>query len=129
MVENLTSKHNAKPIHELDEIKLLIDLFPSQIECICAFQDDKVVSGALFFNSINVCHCQYIGTSDLGSSLCSLDLVFNHSIAHAKEKGFLWFDFGTSNAKEGLFLNESLYTYKSEFGGTGITHDFYKLKF
>ena len=48
-------------------------------------------------------------------------------IRSAIGSGRRWFDFGTSNERQGRFLNEGLYEFKSNFGGGGVAHEFYTL--
>ena len=128
LAENLAIKHGAKPAHSLDEIVLLVDRFPNHIRCICARQADKVVAGVLLFITQSAYHAQYIASSEIGYEVSALDLVFAHTIEVAENQGRRWFDFGISNEHQGMVLNDSLYRFKSEFGGGGTVHEFYDLK-
>ena len=35
-------------------------------------------------------------------------------------------DFGTSNENSGMYLNDGLYKYKTEFGGGGVVHEYFE---
>lgn len=124
---NLTRKHNASPVHSLNELSLLVERFPTNIQVRCATINDKVEAGIILFNSTNFWHAQYIASSEIGYEASALDAVFESAIEAAKTTGARYFDFGTSNEQNGLLLNEGLYRFKSEFGGGGMAHEYYEL--
>ena len=62
-----------------------------------------------------------------GQAAGALEAVFAHCLERAREHGRRYFDFGTSNREQGLVLNEGLHRFKSEFGGSGVAHEFYEL--
>lgn len=128
LVENLANKHGANPVHSLNEIMLLADRFPEHIRCICAQLNGRVVAGVLIFVTSTTHHAQYIASSENGYMVSALDLVFEYAIKAASDQGKRWFDFGISNENQGKVLNDSLYRFKSEFGGGGTVHEFYELK-
>jgi hypothetical protein len=126
--ENLASKHDTKPVHNLAEIEILWNRFPDQIRCICAQLDGEVIAGVLLFITPTTYHAQYIASSDSGYHVCALDQVFEYAIKAARENNSRWFDFGISNENQGKVLNDNLYRFKCEFGGGGSVHEFYELK-
>lgn len=125
--ENLTRKHDAAPVHSVDEIEQLITLFPGFIELICAQIDGQVEAGVVVFKTRTVWHAQYIAASETAYSVSALDAVFDRAVAEASSAGVRYFDFGTSNEREGTVLNEGLYQYKHEYGGGGVVHEFYDI--
>lgn len=124
--ENLAEKHQAKPVHSLAEIQTLIEHFPDNIQLRCAIQAGQVVAGTLLFITPRVVHSQYIASNADGQEVNALDAVFQHCIETAVP-GIRYFDFGISNENEGQLLNEGLYRFKTEFGGSGVVHEFYRL--
>lgn len=128
LIENLANKHGANPVHSLEEIELLADIFPEEIRCICAQLNDRVVAGVLIFATPTTHHAQYIASSETGYMVSALDLVFEYAIKSASAQGRRWFDFGISNENQGKALNDGLYRFKSELGGGGTVHEFYELK-
>jgi lipid II:glycine glycyltransferase (peptidoglycan interpeptide bridge formation enzyme) len=74
-----------------------------------------------------VIHAQYIATSIRGQEIAALDAVFEHCIRIAANEGRRWFDFGISNENAMSDLNQGLYQFKSEFGGGGMVHEFFRL--
>ena len=127
IADNLSRKHNVRPVHSADEIARLHSLFPENIDFVVARLNSEVVAGIVLFITARVVHAQYIASSESGQDVCALDAVFEHSIEKARAKGARYFDFGISNENEGQQLNAGLYQYKSEFGAGGVVHEFYEI--
>lgn len=125
--ENLKKKHNAAPVHTLAEITLLADLFADNIHATCALVEGEVAAGVVTFGTTTCLHAQYIASNEIGYNISALDLIFECLISNAARTEKHWFDFGISSEEEGKVLNLGLYRFKSEFGGGGITHDFYEI--
>jgi hypothetical protein len=127
LIPNLDKKHKAKPIHTLEEIHLLKNIFPDNIRQFNVYQNDKIVAGTSVFESKNVAHCQYISKNENQDNLGSLDFLFEFLIKEVfAEKQF--FDFGISNENQGKKLNEGLSYWKESFGASTIVHDFYEVE-
>lgn len=127
LIPNLVKKHQAKPVHSLDEIIKLEALFPDNIRQFNVYENDIIVAGTTIFESNDVAHCQYISGKEDKNELGGLDLLFYQLISETfKNKPF--FDFGTSNENQGRKLNNGLSFWKESFGASTITHDFYEVK-
>jgi hypothetical protein len=126
--ENLAAKLGAPPTHTLDEMRLLVSLFPESIEVVTADLEGTVVAGVILFKSPRVVHAQYIAANDAGRAVAALDAVLESSIDHATSSGVWFFDFGTSTEPGGQRLNATLYKFKSEFGGAGVVQESYELE-
>lgn len=127
LIPNLDKKHQAKPVHTLDEIQLLKKIFPVNIRQFNVYQNDKIIAGTSVFESKNVAHCQYISKNENQDNLGSLDFLFEFLIKKVfNEKQF--FDFGISNEEQGKKLNEGLSYWKESFGASTIVHDFYEVE-
>lgn len=124
---NLARRFDARPVHTIEEILLLADLFPDEIRFVHATLDGETVAGVVLFDTPQATHAQYIASGEEGYRVCALDAVFDFCIDAARSAGKRWFDFGISNEDGGRFLNEGLYEFKSGFGGGGIAHEFYEL--
>lgn len=128
VAQNLARKHGARPVHSLEELTLLNECFPRQIQVRCALMEGMVEAGVVFFNTGRVWHAQYIAASEAAYDVSALDAVFDAAIVEAYQAGARYFDFGTSNEDGGNVLNAGLYGFKSEFGGGGVAHEFYELE-
>ena len=128
LTSNLSTKYEKKPVHNVDEIVYLHNLFPQKINCFAAKFNEEVVASIIIYKTDITWHAQYISSNQLGKKINALDFLFNHIIEIAKEKSIRWFDFGTSTELNGLLLNNSLYTFKHEFGGGGILYQFFSIK-
>lgn len=123
----LQERHNAWPVHSLSEIELLHSHFPEQIRLYTATLDGQMVAGVVMFLTRTVAHAQYIASSPVGREVKALPLLFHELIAQAKQAGYAYFDFGTSNEQHGLVLNEGLVEQKSRLGGRGVAYCCYQL--
>lgn len=123
----LESNHEAKPVHTLEEIKKLFNLFPKNIRLFLAKKNGRVVSGALIYENQNIVHTQYLANSEEGRETGALDLLIDYLIKDIY-KNKKYFDFGISNEDAGRYLNTGLIAQKEGFGARAVVHDFYELE-
>lgn len=122
----LEKQHNTRPVHSLNEIITLHNLFPKNINLFLAKKENKYLAGIVTFVNENIAHTQYIANSTEGRDLCALDILIDHLIVNIyKDKKY--FDFGISNENSGRYLNTGLIAQKEGFGARAIAHDFYEL--
>ena len=127
LIPNLEKKHQAKPVHSVDEMKRLHTLFPKNIRHFNVYHNDKIVAGTTVFVSENVAHPQYISGNESKNEHGSLDYLYHYLITEIfNEKRF--FDFGISNEKQGRQLNEGLVFWKESFGTGTVTQHFYEVE-
>ncbi|MFW9263339.1 GNAT family N-acetyltransferase [Nostoc sp. CALU 546] len=125
--DNLAKKYGVQPVHSAKEIIHLYSLFPNNIEFIVGLYGTQILGGVVLFLSPQVVHAQYIASSPKGYQLGLLDAIFQICIDKAKDLGKRYFSFGISTENEGKYLNTSLYQFKSEFGASGVVHEFYEM--
>lgn len=125
--QNLWEKHNAKPVHTVEEIGWLYENFPEEVEFVVATVKGEVIAGIVLFQAEVVSHVQYIAANQPGYITSALDMVFEYSIERARKCGKRYIDFGISNERDGKFLNEGLYQFKTEFGAGGVAYEFYEI--
>lgn len=126
--EVLASRHDASPVHTVNEMRLLQSRFPGNIKLYTATLGGDVVAGVVMFYAGPVAHSQYIASSPTGRDNGALALLFDMLIRQSADEGFRYFDFGISCEDHGRYLNEGLVTQKNRLGGRGITYNVYKLK-
>jgi hypothetical protein len=127
LIPNLAQKHQAKPVHSLEEIVKLKVLFPENIRQFNVYENGIIVAGTTIFETSTVAHSQYISGKEDKNELGGLDLLFQHLITETfKSKRF--FDFGISNENQGRKLNEGLSYWKESFGASIIVQDFYEVE-
>jgi len=127
LVDILEANHKAKPVHTLEEMKKLVELFPNNIKLFLSTKDEQVISGALIYENKNIAHTQYLANSEKGRELGALDLLIDYLIKDIY-KNKKYFDFGISNEDNGKFLNTGLIAQKEGFGARAVAHDFYELE-
>ena len=83
--EVLASRHETKPVHSVEEIKLLHSRFPKNIKLYTATCDGRIVAGVVMFFTHTVAHSQYIASSAEGRERKALALLFRHLIDQSKD--------------------------------------------
>ena len=114
------------PVHSLQEIQFLKDTFPDHIKQYDIYEGDKILGGTTLFNTRKTSLAQYISATPYGKSTDALSALFAH-IIQKKSSEFDYFSFGHSNEDNGRVLNHTLSYWKESFGGSALTHDFYKI--
>lgn len=123
----LEKNHNTKPVHSIEEIKKLANLFPKNIRLFLAKKDKQIISGALIYENKNIVHTQYLANSVIGREIGSLDLLIDYLIKDVY-KNKKYFDFGISNEESGRYLNTGLIAQKEGFGARAVVQDFYEME-
>lgn len=123
---NLENRYGAKPVHTLDEIKLLWSRFPENIKLYLVQKGEEFVGGTIIYINKQVAHAQYASASPEGKESGALDILFNYLI-NEKYADYTYFDFGHSNEQMGNYLNENLMFQKEGFGARGIVCNTYEL--
>ena len=123
----LDERYGTRPVHTLDEMRLLHSRFPDGIRLYTAALDGEMLAGVVMYLSQPVAHCQYIGASPQGKDSKALTLLFDYLIGEAKASGYRYFDFGISNEDHGRYLNEGLVRQKSRLGGRGIVYNTFEI--
>ena len=124
---NLVTRHRTRPVHTVEEMLRIRDMFPDCVRFVFGLLDGTVVAGTVLFASPAVVHAQYVASDERGREVSALDGVLEHCIAQAAAAGHRFFDFGISTENGGSDLNRGLYTFKREFGGGGVGYEIYEL--
>lgn len=125
--DNLARRYGAAPVHSFREIQWLREQFPDEILLITANISEVVVGGAVLFSTGPVLRMQYKATTEQGRDACASDLVIEHAIELARDRGYRYLDFGTCTLDEGRELHEGLYWHKVSFGAGGVVYDHYDI--
>ncbi|MBF7044843.1 GNAT family N-acetyltransferase, partial [Campylobacter volucris] len=124
--EVLLKQHNAKAVHNANELILLHSKFPENIKLFVAKKEENIVAATLLFVYENLVHTQYLANSDYGREYGALDLLLKTLIEkYSKDKKY--FDFGISNENNGLYLNKGLIFQKESFGARTMVHNFWEI--
>ncbi len=124
--EILKQQHDAKPVHSLEEIQLLHDLFPKHIRLYLVYKEGRLLAGGITFDNPEITHLQYVANSNEGRKIGALDYLIDHLIHDRMQKGYAYFDFGTSNEDSGRVLNRGLIDQKERFGARVVVNDRYE---
>lgn len=127
LIPNLSKKHQAKPVHSLEEIVALKNKFPEKIRQFNVYHNDEIVAGTTIFITDKVAHPQYLSGNERKNELGSLDFLYNHLITevfHQKD----YFDFGPSHENNGKSINQGILFWKESFGAKTTVQDFYEVE-
>ena len=126
LLPTLKERHQVKPVHTLEEIQQLKNIFPENIRQFNVYHQEKLVAGTTIFVTDTVAHSQYIASNSNKNELGSLDFLHNYLIKTVfKDKSF--FDFGISNENQGTKINGGLSYWKESFGASMIIQNFYEI--
>ena len=125
LTTNLVNKYGAQPVHTIEEIRLLKERFPQQIQLFTVSKEGQLVAGTVLYLCGHVAHAQYISANEEGKRLHAIDLLFNHILHHELES-FKFFDFGKSTENLGKTLNATLASQKEGFGARAVCYDWYE---
>ncbi|HEX7900649.1 MAG TPA: GNAT family N-acetyltransferase [Planctomycetota bacterium] len=123
---HLALKHNTKPVHSAEEIRLLAGRFPANIRLFGAYLNETLLGGVIVYVSSRVAHAQYICATEEGKEMGALDAV----LANLVEERFreaTYFDFGISTTDGGRALDVGLIANKESFGARATVYDFYEI--
>jgi hypothetical protein len=124
---NLEKRYGVKPVHSLNEIRLLKSRFPELIKQYNVYYENQVVAGATLFFINNVAHCQYISSTEYGRKAGCLNYLFK-TLLDKICASCRHFDFGIVNENGGKSINRGMLFWKESFGGRAQLHDFYKIR-
>lgn len=123
LTETLEQRHGVRPVHSLEEIKLLKSFFPNEIKLYTAERDGALLAGVLCFDCGNVVHAQYIAAGLEARACGALDMLLATLLQMYSDRAY--FDFGISNDPETGRINEGLIFQKEGFGGRAVCYDRY----
>lgn len=126
LIPNLKEKFGTEPVHSLEEIKKLMQLFPSQIQ-LFEVRNKGLLGGTVIYTTPITAHAQYTSATRLGKEMGVLDVLFDNLLNDVfKEKAY--FSFGTSNGEPHRSLNRGLVNWKEGFGARTFAVDTYQIE-
>jgi hypothetical protein len=127
LVPRLFEKHNAKPVHTVQEITKLKEIFPNNIKQFSVYYEDVIIAGITLFETETVVKSQYGATTKKGEELRALDFLFINLIEKYKSEGKFFFDMGIVNEDNEKGYHAGLLKQKEELGCSVYSQDFYKM--
>ncbi|MCM1319560.1 MAG: GNAT family N-acetyltransferase [Muribaculaceae bacterium] len=122
----LAERHEAAPVHSLQEIQKLQQRFQQNIKLYTLSDCEGLQAGVCIYDTGLVAHAQYGATTAKARERYYLTALY-HYLINEEFATRRYFDFGTSNEDAGLYLNEGLLHQKFAMGGTGVVYEQYKL--
>lgn len=121
----LRERHDTIPVHNLEDLQLLMDRFPENIRIWAAYskETDRMVGAICVFETLMCVHCQYIATTTEGRRCNALALIVDEMVdaytGLSLKADLRYLDFGISNEEGGRLLNAGLNRQKTSYGGSG----------
>ncbi len=111
-------KYNTKPVHTLEELKILRDVvLKEKCEFWGIYLDDKLIAGGmLFLFSDKVAHTQYLCADMEYNKLSPMSFIYYSFLRSLKERGFETVSWGTVTENAGKYLNAGLLKSKEAYG-------------
>lgn len=119
----LEERHCSKPVHTLDELKILTSRFSSHILLRTIVHEGEMIAGAIIYVYPNALHTQYLASSEKGRKTGALDKIIESIICLAAETDMDYVSFGTSTASSNTEVNYGLLWQKESFGARSIVYD------
>lgn len=126
LTDNLNHRYGVRPVHTLDEIRLLHARFPDNIVLYNAYHDGKIIAGVVLYLTPQVVHAQYSSSTEEGKKIGAMDALYHTIFNQIDTDRYRFFDFGRSTEHEGSYLNASLIFQKEGLGGRGMCYDAYE---
>lgn len=123
--KRLGERHGTKPVHDYAAIcRLRENVGKENVLLFGAYYNDQLIGGNVVFSfKNNVLHGQYNASDWEFQNLMPLYGVVDYIIEWGKERGFKYFNMGTSNEEEGTKINNGLLSYKESFGGRSFLRE------
>lgn len=121
----LMERHGQSPVHNYEAIcRLRKSVGNDKVLLFCAYYNGELIGGNVVFNFGNrVLHGQYNASDRRYQHLAPLHATVDYLLQWCHERGFKYFNMGTSNLDDGKNLNLGLFSYKEGFGGRGLLRE------
>lgn len=116
LIPQLKKRHDASPVHNLEEMELLASRFPKNIKQYLVYNADELLAGVTFFIKDTIVKSQYAAASPQGLKTGALDYLYIEAIKQFKNAGYDYLDLGHVNHPDGT-INRGLQRFKEELGG------------
>ena len=111
---SLAIRHGARPVHSLEEIRLLHERFPEQIRLFTTYRNDTLLAGAVLYHTRHVLRFQYLAGPVENRLRPAIDALTRHIIEQYYSR-VRYLDLGTALLPDGS-PNTSLIYWKQSFG-------------
>ena len=127
IIEKTFIKHGVTPTHKFEEMKLLKEKLKREISFPVVYLDSKPLAGVAIFEINNRCVMSfYICQDDEYRNINAQSYLINYLLNDYNQKGFCFFDFGTSSVS--MKARPNIFEFKEGFGAIGEFRHSYKLE-
>ena len=126
------NRHNAKPTHSLDELKILKSRFPNCVLQLMLYTNDNPIAGMTIFKANDKGAILFYSMFDYDyNKMQPIPHLMHYILDWARKDGLVFIDYGVSHlpkADNPLEPSRSLIKFKEEFGCFGIIRKAYRKK-
>lgn len=127
ILENNLKKYDVKPVHNLEEIKKLLLLFPERVKIPIVKYKNEIIAGFLIFNVNSTgWHIFYSSLDYNFSKLKPIHFGIYKLKRYLADMSYSYLNYGISTEDSGRYVNESLLSFKESFNGQGIVRTYWK---
>ncbi len=125
MTANMQERFHKQPVHSVEEMVMLHQRFPGNIELWMANNNGEAVAGAVIYKYQNIIKVQYAHASHEGKAIGAIDGIY-FRLFEEYQATHQYIDFGTSNTENGTLINDGLLHQKESFGARGVLFNTYR---
>lgn len=122
----LSERYGTRPVHTLEEIRLLVSRFPDRIRLYTAEVEGCTEAGVVMYENPTACHSQYTAGTLLAKEMHLLYGLYAYIMESLAPRS-LWLDLGSSNEADPQEVNPGLLHFKNCLGGRGIAYSTYSI--
>jgi len=126
--QNLSLRHNVKPVHTVSEMMDIKHRFPDQVFLQAAYHQDKMIGG-IWMIKVNrdASVAFYISHDQTYQHLRPVNLLYYETIRQAVSWGQTYYDLGLFTVN--MQPNYGLGRFKENFGAQGMFRDYFRRDF
>jgi hypothetical protein len=122
--ENLSKKHNVKPVHTLAEMKDIKKRFPEMVTLMVAKLNSEIIAGIWIFRANpKVAVAFYIAQKYELQETRAVNLLYAQTLLKVKEWGHKYYELGLFSVN--MSPNYGLGRFKESYGGVGLFRDYF----
>ncbi len=124
---NLRLRHNVTPTHTLEELEMLVRLYPERIHLYAAQAEQRMIAGLVMFDATpQTTLAFYISHDQDFQQYRAVNLLFYEVFCRYVRAGYRYLDFGLFSVD--MEPNWGLARFKEGFGALGVFRDSFVLK-
>lgn len=121
-------KYDKSPVHTYEELFLLRNIFPEEVQFMGIYLEDKMIAGTMLFvfENTQCIHTQYLASAPSLVKLSPMSYLYYAVIEYAKSRGCRYLSWGIATDHEGNLNKGLIYAKESVGSRHGINYIYEK---